>query len=279
MSRSNGFLLWTALAVAVLLLLNLPVTASRELRGVLREALAPLYGAVSGLGLRLREAVDVLRGLGGHAAENRRLAEEVTHLRRQLRELSSLEAENETLRALLGFQRAAERPLLAARVIARDAAGWWQSVRIDRGARDGVRPDLAVITTEGLVGRVVETSARTADVLLISDPNCRVAARLPRAEADGVLVGLGVRPDGLARCRLDFIHRHLEIRPGDEAVTSGLGGVYPAGLPIGYIERVQTDEQGLYRTADVLPHADLGRLRYVFVVMASADVPRGKGAP
>ncbi len=278
MARSNGILHWTALVAAALLLWNLPLPAARRLRGAVREGLAPLHGVVSGFGLRVREAADILRGLGGHAAENRRLSEEVTFLRRRVHELSALELENETLRDLLGFRRAADRPLLAARVIARDAAGWWQTARIDRGTRDGLRPDLAVITSDGLVGRLVETSARTAEVLLISDPNCRVAVRLPRTEAAGVLVGRGVRADGLARCRLDFVHRHLEIRPGDEVVTSGLGGVYPPGLPIGYVERVFTDDQGLYRAADVIPRADLGRLWYVFIVQDAAEVPPEGGA-
>jgi rod shape-determining protein MreC len=206
-------------------------------------------------------------------AENRRMAEELVHLRRQVRELSTLDAENETLRGQLGFRRAERRPMIPVEVIARDAAGWWQTVRIDRGAADGLRADLAVVTSDGLAGRVIELSARTADALLISDPNSRVSARLPRTDAAGILVGAGVRPNGQAACRLDFIHRHLPIKPGDEVVTSGLGGVFPRGLLIGYVERVFTDEQGLYRYAEVIPRADLGAMRYAFVLTDEGAAP------
>ncbi len=278
--RSNAVLYyWAALAAAALLLLNLPPAVSLRLRGGVREALAPLHGALSRLALRVRETAATARGIGGMAAENRRLAEELAHLRRRVAELSALDAENAALREQLGFRRAERRALLPAEVIARDAAGWWQTARLDRGAREGLRPGLAVITSEGLAGRTIETTARTCDVLLITDPNSRVSARLPRTDAFGVLVGTGVRPDGTALCRLDFIHRHLPVQPGDEVVTSGLGGVFPPGLPIGYVTRVMSDEQGLHQTAEVAPRADLGRLRYAFVVVEPPAAPTPEAAP
>jgi len=261
-------LYWAALTAVALTLLNLPTAAARRVRGAVREALAPLHGLLSGAALRVREAASHLRGLGGMVGENRRMAEELALLRRRVHELSALDAENEALRAQLGFRRAERRPLIPAEVIARDPTGWWQTVRLDRGARDGLRPGLAVIAAEGLVGRTVEVSARTADVLLISDPNSRVSARLPRTDAVGVLIGSGVRPSGRVVCRLDFVHRHLPVKPGDEVVTSGLGGVFPSGLVIGYVEAVFTDEQGLYHYAEVIPRADLGQLRYTFVLPA-----------
>lgn len=269
--RPKSFLYWAALIAAAIILLNLPAAATGRLRGAVREALAPLHGALARMALRARETAGHLRGLGGLVGENRRMAEELALLRRRVHDLSALEAENEDLRAQLGFRRADRRPLLPAEVIARDPAGWWQTVRLDRGARDGLRPDLAVITTDGLIGRTIEVSARTADVLLISDPNSRVSVRLPRTDAVGVLVGAGARPSGRVACRLDFVHRHLPVKPGDEVVTSGLGGVFPRGLVVGYVEAVYTDEQGLYRYAEVIPRADLGQLRYVFVLPPEAD--------
>jgi len=276
--RSKGFLYWAALAAVALTLLNLPTAASRRVRGAVREALAPLYGLLSRAALRVRETGSGLRGLGGMVGENRRMAEELALLRRRVRELSALDAENEALRAQLGFRSAERRPMIPAEVIARDPAGWWQTVRLDRGARDGLRPGLAVVAVDGLVGRTVEVSARTADVLLISDPNSRVSARLPRTDAVGVLAGGGVRPSGRVVCRLDFVHRHLPVKPGDEVVTSGLGGVFPGGLVIGYVEAVFTDEQGLYRYAEVIPRADLGQLRYAFVLPAEERGADTEGA-
>jgi rod shape-determining protein MreC len=167
---------------------------------------------------------------------------------------------------LIGFRQRTGHHLIAAEVIARDSSGWWQTVRLDRGRNDGVTEDLAVVTPDGLAGRVLEVSDRTADVLLISDPACRVAVRIPRTGSNGVLTGMGVRWNGQVICRIDFINRNHPIRPGDEVVTSGLGGVLPPELPVGYIETIETDAAGLYHRAEVLPRADIARMRRAFVL-------------
>ncbi|MBM4154049.1 MAG: rod shape-determining protein MreC [Lentisphaerae bacterium] len=273
MVKQRGFVIWAVLLAGLLGLLNLPLPASRQAKEAVREALAPLHALVSGAGLRLREAGTTLRGIGGLASENRALQEEVLRLRGEMRALQTDAKENGVLRELLGFKRRAGQKLVAAEVIARDSTGWWQTLRLDRGSRDGLAADLAVVTPDGLAGRIVEVSDHTADVLLVSDPSCRVAVRIPRTGSNGVLSGTGVRWNGQVVCRIDFINRNHAIRPGDEVVTSGLGGVFPPDLPVGYVETVETDAAGLYLRAEVLPRADLARMRHAFVLAAPREAP------
>lgn len=236
------------------------------MRWGLREVLAPLQHGWAALALRARETAAVARGLGGLARENREQAEELIRLRQQVAALATVAEENRALRSQLGFQREQAPQLIAAEVIARDAVGWWEALRIGRGLLDNVRPDQAVVTAEGLVGRTQAVSPRTAEVLLLSDPRCRVGVQVARTGGYGILMGRGSSPTGRAVCRVDFINRNLAPRLGDAVVTSGLGQVFPPGILIGYIERVYQDASGLYLAAEVTPKADLSRLRYVFVL-------------
>ncbi|MDZ4198420.1 MAG: rod shape-determining protein MreC, partial [Kiritimatiellia bacterium] len=242
---------------------------SEHVKAGIREALAPLHEALSGAASRTHDAVSTIRGFGGLIGENRRMASEIVRLGEELRRLESLREENDQLREVLGFVRASPRLLLPAEIIARDVGGWWQTVRLNRGIRDGVRVGQAVVTAEGLVGRTRDVSNSTADVLLISDPNCRVSVRFPRTGGFGILSGTGVQWNGRVVCRLELINRHLPIRAGDEVQTSGMGGVFPAGLPVGYVDTVETEASGLTQWASVIPHADLALMRIAFVVGSS----------
>ncbi len=275
--RERGVIVWIGLLALLLVLLNLPLPLARQAKAAVREGLAPLHEALAGLALRVREAAGTVRGLGGLARQNRELQAETFRLRNELRALQAQGLENVELRELLGFRARTAYPLVACEVIARDASGWWQAVRLNRGLRDGVGIDRAVVTPDGLAGRTFDATANTCDVLLLSDPNCRVSAHLPRSGSFGVVAGQGVGHDGAVRFRMDFINRNHEVRPGDEVVTSGLGGVFPADLSIGYVEAVETDESGLYRRAIILPKADIGRLRHAFVLTdgASGEKPQG----
>jgi rod shape-determining protein MreC len=112
-------------------------------------------------------------------------------------------------------------------------------------------------------------------VLLITDPACRVACKLPRTEAFGIVRGSGVAVNGevnlevlcaVRPCRVDYLPKDDVILKDDEVLTSGLGGVYPEGLLVGYVTRMATAQSGLYQSADLMPAADMGALKYVFVV-------------
>lgn len=254
--------------IVLLVILNLPAAVSGRLKGFVRDAMAPLQELVVSASQQGQETIKLARGVSQLMNENQRQAGEIARLRLRLNELEGLEDETRKLRNLLAYRSREPRHLLACEVLGRDVSGWWQTVRLDKGLNDGVRADMAVATPEGLIGRVLSATARTCDILLISDPKCKVSALVARSQAFGIISGNGVTAQGLPVCHMEFINmdRRHPVQNGDEVVTSGLGGVFPKDLLVGRLENIKTNESGLYAEAEVVLAADLGALDYVFVV-------------
>jgi len=263
--RDRKFILLLMLASILLVMLNLPTPVSRKVESSVREGISPLQQVFSGIGFRISEALIALRGLGGIVRENQELSAEMVRLQNETRLLRSLAAENADLRRQLGFAQRNISDYIPCEVIGRDVSGWWQTIRLGKGVSENVGENRAVISAEGLVGKTIDVSLHTADVLLISDPACKVSARISRTGAFGIVTGRGVSPRGRAVCRMEFINKNINVLPGDEVLTSGLGGVYPQGILIGYVEKVYQDSHGLYQYAEIEPKADLGMITYVFV--------------
>ena len=266
---------WIALctiALIVLAMMNLPDSASRRVKGAVRDGISPLQAALRGGVRELREILRYIRGIGDLALENRALSEEIVYLRGEMRMARELERDNQMLRDLLGFVKRSPHRLISCEVIGRDSTGWWQTVRLDRGAASGVAEGRAVITPAGLIGRTVAVSSHTADVLLLSDPACRVSVRLARSGVFGVVAGLGAKPGEQPACRMDYISRAADVQEGDEVVTAGMGGLFPKGLLVGQVRRVVPHEEGLYQTAWIDSAARLGELEYAFVTATMDDL-------
>ncbi len=174
LKRNIGSL--AAVGVLLLVLLNLPPAASSRITGGVRDALTPVAVFLShtfSFGLRM------FQDSGDLAAANSQMAVEIGRLRNEIRQLKSLEHENTELRHLLGLETRSGFRLLAAQVTDRAIGGWWEMARLDQGAANGVALDLPVISNEGLVGRIVDVSAYTSDIILLVDPNSKVSASCP----------------------------------------------------------------------------------------------------
>lgn len=266
---------WTVLAALALLVVGLrylPEPAARRLKGAVRDGLRPLQRLVTRTHRRTRETFRYFRGLGDLALENRGLSEEIVYLRGEVRMARELERDNQRLRELLGLAPRSPHRLVACEVIARDSTGWWQTLRLDKGLADGIVENRAVLTPEGLIGRTVSVSDRTADVVLLSDPACKISARLRRTGIHGVVEGLGGHPGEQPACRMDYLAKTADVQEGDEVVTSGLGGVFPKELLVGRVQRTAVHESGLYQTAWLATAADLGAVEYVFVAVTEQDL-------
>ena len=261
-----------AIGLVVLAMVNMPDTASSRVKGAVRDGISPLQAVLRGGVRELREIWHYIQGIGDLALENRALSEEIVYLRGEMRMARELERDNQMLRDLLGFVRRFPNRLISCEVIGRDSTGWWQTVRLDKGTAAGVAEGRAVITPDGLVGRTMSVSERTADVLLLSDPSCKVSVRLPRSGVFGVMSGLGAKPGDQPAGRIDYLSRTADVQEGDEVVTSGLGGVFPKGLLVGRVGRVEMHEAGLYQVARIDSAADLGGLEYAFVAATEEDL-------
>ena len=264
--RENRLVLWIVLGAFFITLLNLPDRFTLGIKSTVREAMAPLQTVMTDFWRGIRESATSVRGYRRLLKENQQMSAEMARLLGEVRDLKLREQENEQLRAQLAFSQRAHRSLIPCEIIARDREGWWQTVRLSKGALDGIAPDMAVVSVDGLIGRTVEVSPHTCDVLLVSDPGCKVSARILRTGTFGVVAGRGPSWKGQVVCRMEFINKNAPIVAGDEVMTSGLGGLFPKGLLIGYVDQVFTDMSGLYQYADVIVKADLGTLQYAYVV-------------
>ena len=152
-----------------------------------------------------------------------------------------------------------------ARVIMRDPANWWRTVQIDLGSRDGVTNDLPVLTSSGLIGRISSVSLTHSQVVLIGDRDCRVSATVENATRD---MGVIVAGDPLDTSLVDltYLASSANLKPGQGVVTSGLGKVFPPGIPIGQIVDSRSVEYGLYTEGRVKLNANLGSLEQVWVL-------------
>lgn len=200
--------------------------------------------------------------LTGVQEENRALKLQIRQLIREKADLLNYEGENRRLRNLLNLKARHEFPTLVAQVIGEDASGWYSTIFINRGTEAGVRPDMPVTVAEGIVGRVVNSSADVSRVLLLTDPNFSADCRVARTRDRGVLTG------SLDRfCVLRYVSLKSEMKQGDQLVTSGLDGIFPRGLPLGRIESIRHGDQGLFLEAKVAPAVDFAGVEEVLVIL------------
>ena len=195
--------------------------------------------------------------------ENRRLSARIQELEQEMAECQELRASNQRLGALLDFQSSVRLPSVASRVIGEDSSGWFHTLLIDKGQKDGVERAMPVVARQGLVGHVVESAERTAKVLLIIDRNSAVDVLLQESRTKAVLEGVG-RQD---LCVLKYVPRSETVQKGERVITSGLGGIYPKGLLVGTVEGVWKEGYGLFQRVEVSPKVDFQRLEEVLVIL------------
>jgi rod shape-determining protein MreC len=194
------------------------------------------------------------------------LQRENTQLKIQSQQAAATARENAQLRALIGWDQKTTWNLKLANVVMRDPANWWRTVEIDLGSRDGLRENLPVLTTDGLVGRVASVGLTQSQVILLGDRNCRVSARVENPANDIGVLGAG-GPLDYSLVELTYLASTANLKSGQNVFTSGQGGVFPKGIPIGRIVDAQPVEFGLYTEARVKLFANLGALEQVWILM------------
>jgi rod shape-determining protein MreC len=235
-----------------------------RLQRVAIAVFGPLQQGASAVVRPVGNLVGGIAEIGSLRGENRRLKTEVAGLRARERTYLDVLGENERLRGALRMARRCGCRTVGAAVVARSGSNFQLSVTIDAGARQGVARDMAVVDAGGLVGRVTQVTADYATVLLVTDPTSGVAATLASAKAPGILKGRGE-----ALLQFQPVRAGTTPRRGDAVVTRGYqGGVFPAGLPVGVVERVDpAGAASLVPRVDVRPYAALGTLDVVAVVV------------
>ena len=191
-------------------------------------------------------------------------------LKRALMRLRRVEQRAEELGGLLSFRRSRGFETVGARVVARTGAGprsFGVRLRIDRD-RAEVQVGQPVVTARGVVGRISRTYGQYSEVIPIVDMSSAVDVVVQRSGASGVLRGLGLQRE--QGCKIDYLLRQADVRPGDRVLTSGRASVFPKGLLVGEVNRVSTAKIGLYKQVLVRPSETIRNLRRALVVVAPA---------
>ena len=173
--------------------------------------------------------------------------------------------ENARFRKHYAWEKQVPWKLKLARVVGRDPANWWRTIRIDVGLRDGVTTNCAVFTADGLVGRVSEAGFAHSRVVLVGDPDCRVSVIVEDSRDQGVLAPASSSPLDPMLVELAYLPRQSQLRAGQRVVTSGQGGIFPPGLLVGQLVDFRTVGYGLYHEGRVRLQVRMNAIEEVWV--------------
>lgn len=255
-------------AFAIMLLGKADTLVVERARSSVVDVVAPVMDALSRPIATVSERVDRVENFFSVYSENAQLREQNARLLEWQSAALALAAENSTFRKMLNFVPERGASFAAARVIGDSGGVFVRSVLINGGMVDGIQKGDAVVNGDGLIGRVAESGRRSGRVLLLSDLNSRIPVVGEKTRVRAILAG-----DNSPLPRLDFLPPNARLAVGDRIVTSGHGGVFPAGLPVG---RISSIGDGGVR---VEPFADFYRLEYVRIITEFPGEVAGRIVP
>jgi rod shape-determining protein MreC len=263
MSRRNIIAFLVFLLVSFLLIFASP-KATRNIQMSVLHAVAPLLADGTDMKQRVVGIIEGIETLEELEIANHDLRQENERLLIENQSLRDIKEDNDRLREMLGFTQRSLFDLVPAEVIARDPQNWWNSITISRGSTHGVAPNLPVLTQDGVVGKTVEVGDSETRVLLLTDPNCKIAARVEGTQEQGIVTGSRMGADGTPNITMEYLSRELRLQPGLKVYTSGLGGVFPPNILLGVV--VEYTPGPMHGSARIKPEVDLSRVDNVFVV-------------
>jgi rod shape-determining protein MreC len=199
--------------------------------------------------------------LAGKERENRMLAEQVKRIEQEKDLFLEAKLENDRLRDLLELKSRRSDYVTTAEVFARDPTNWFQSLWIDKGRDDGVSKDMIAVTATGVVGKVHRVLKDNANIILLTDINSSVAARIQSSRVEGILQG-----SGDDKCYLEYVFQDSDVSVGDRIITSGLDGIFPEGLRIGSITDVKKKSGDLFYVIEITTSQNLNSVEEVVIL-------------
>lgn len=243
----------------------------RPVRDVVHRVSAPLASLGSAVSRPMTSVGNVATNITADGDTLTQLREENTALRATVEQLEEYRLQSQRLTELLGLRDVYGLSSTAARVIGVPSSGWDRTITIDKGSSDGVTSNMPVLTASGVIGQTITAEPDSSVVRLLTSENSGVSALIQSSRAQGILRGSA---DGTLH--LDYIPVDTEVVPGDVIMTSGLGGVYPKGLVIGEVVKVDPAPGGLHLDIVVKPNAEARNAEEVLVITelaaASYDV-------
>jgi rod shape-determining protein MreC len=249
------FPLLVLLSAAMIILGKADQVMFESLRVAVMDAVAPVLDGLSRPLAAFADLADRAHRLVAIYQDNDRLTEENERLMGWQQAALKLASENARLRGLLQLTPEPPATYLTARVVANSGGAYARSLLIHAGSENGVSRGQAAVTGEGLVGRVSEVGSRAARILLVTDLNSRVPVIVEGSRQRALLAG-----DNSERPRLRYLDTGAVVRIGDRIITSGQGGVFPPGLPVGVVASLDGD------APRVEPYAEVSRVEYLRIV-------------
>jgi rod shape-determining protein MreC len=267
MLRRPHYIFLGGIILLTLVLLKLPSGTAARLKLAISGLFLPLYGLSSSareLGEKTGQAITPRAELQRQLEQ---LQKENQELRARAMQTEELTRENQRLRQHFGFSASVPWKLKLARVVGGDPANWWRMRKINLGSRDGVTNNLPVLTGEGLVGRVSEVGYAQSQVVLLGDPDCRVAVELEDTRDHGIIAPSSSSPLDTTLVDVLYLSRSSPPKAGQRVWTSGWGGIFPAGILVGQIVDYRTIDYGLYNEARLKLAVKMNTLEEVWVKM------------
>ena len=265
MLRRPHYIALGIVVVVTVAVLKLPSRTAARVKLAVSSLYVPLFGTAGSVQKTAEKAADAVIPKKELISQLDELQRENQQLRLRAAQLEGLAQENTRLRSLLQLPRLVNWTLKPARVVARDPANWWRTVRIDRGSRDGVVTNAPVLNLDGLVGRVSEVGFTHSQVVLVGDPNCPVSVLIEETREHGVIEPTTSSPLDSTIVELGYLSRNAKLAPGQRVITSGHGGIFPKGIVVGHLVDYHSVDFGLYTQARVKLAVNMNALEEVFV--------------
>lgn len=280
--RRRGRLLLIVFLALSILLITLDFRGGsggplEQARDITSTIVAPIQRGLNAVTRPVGNFFSSIADLASLRSENAELEAELEGIRADVSEARDLAGENDELRDLLELEESwVSMDRVAAQVIADSPGNYRWAVVIDRGATHGIKKDMAVIGPEGLVGKILTVDSHQSTVLLIIDPSLGVGATTDERRLTGIAYGNGEGED----LALRFVSKDEDVQVGDRVLTSNYNGkVFPAGIPIGYVDAIGGDQRASDFDIDVRPYVDFATLNFLYVLLQTGGGSVGVATP
>lgn len=248
---------------------NLTYKESSSFENLMVETFAPMQRSITYLRNQVSSFFENYVANVSASKENFILVKKIGELEENIFSFEQMTKENIRLKQLLAFGEEIQRKKVLAQVVAKDASSDYQVLRINKGMKEGLTLQSTVVTSEGLVGYVYRLTDHFADVLTIIDSNNRVDGMVERIRSHGIIEG-----DSDDRAIMKYVARTEPIILNDLVLTSGFGNIYPKGIRIGKVSRIERESYGITQSIEINPSVNFSRLEEVVVLVASDNSAR-----
>jgi rod shape-determining protein MreC len=277
--RDRVFIAFLVLSTITVLTLDFRTGVLDGVASATSQLFNTFQGGVRGFVRPFESVVSSIHDLGTLRSQNRKLEAENLRLRHEAETYADVARENARIHDLLQLEGSVGVRAVHAEVIGASLSGLERSATINKGRRVGIVPDRAVLAPEGLAGRIVWAGANSAKLVLLTDAQSAVGVRIGESGETGLARGTGGR-----NLELELVSRSAldqgAVKPGDTVLTSGYqGGIYPAGLPVGRVERVDLAARGTSYTISIRPFVRFSQLDIVSVAVSTGEVIEAPPTP